>query len=318
MAKEIVVFDSSNPEYDAKIVKVDIGTLIQTGHGGEEKWLLKFYTPEVSDVDLRTGIKSVYLNQLSSGWYKSSGLVGNSYTISTNNDSLNIRLDNSSGIYKIVLDHGTELKGKVVANEIKRKINDIPNSVDWIDVGDPIKFCYTNCNVKYKNNKFYILSGSSGKYSGVGASSVRVSKVNGDSCYYTLGFHLGVSSEALDSIIIKESLLLQDYITNTSNLIIDNNINPKDGDVFYITDDVNEDYFVCISGSVVGNLKIQTLAFNSYIGIKNNYLAGATKIQVLKRNDPDFIPTNYTTTIDDMIKWGINNIANKIDYRNDY
>jgi len=318
VAKEIVVFDSSRPEYDSKIVKVDIGTLIQTGHGGEEKWLLKFYTPEFSDVDSRTGIKSVYLDQLSSGWYKSSGLVDNSYTISTNNDSLNIRLDNSSGTYNIVLDHGTGLKGKVVANEIKRKINDIPNSVDWVDEGDPIKFCYTNCNVKYKDDKFYILSGSSGEYSGAEVSSVRVSEVSGNTCYYTLGFHLGVSSEVLSDIIIKESLLLQNYVTNTSNLIIDNNISPEDGDVFYITDDLNEDYFVCVSGSVVGNLKIQTSAFNSYIGIKNNYLAGATKIQLLKKNDPDFIPTNYTTSIDDMIKWGINNIANKIDYRDDY
>jgi len=318
VSKEIVVFDSTHPEYDAKIVKVDIGTLIQAGHSGEEKWLLKFYTSEFSNVDLRTGIKSVYLNQLSSGWYKSSGLVDNSYTISINNDSLNICLDNSSGTYKIVLDHGIELKGKVVANEIKRKINDIPNSIDWIDVGDSIKFCYTNCNVKYKDDKFYILSGSSGEYSGVEVSSVRVSEVIGDSCYYTLGFHLGVSSEVLDDTIIKESLLLQNYITNTSNLMVDNTINPEDGDVFYITDDLNEDYFVCVSGSVVGNLKVQTSILNSYIGIKNNYLAGATKIQVLKKNDPDFIPTNYTTSIDDMIKWGINNIANKIDYRNGY
>ena len=318
MAKEIVVFDFEHPEYDAKTVKVDIGTLIQTGHSGEEKWLLKFYTSELSNVDSREGIKSVYLEQLSSGWYKSSGLVGTSFTISTNNDSLNIRLDNSSGTYKIILDHGTGLKGTVVANEIKRKINDIPNSVDWIDIGDPIKFCYTNCNVKYKDDKFYILSGSSGEYSGSEVSSVDVSEVSGDTCYYTLGFHLGVSSKSLDSIIINESLLLQDYVTNTSNLLLDNNISPEDGDVFYITDDLNEDYFICISGSTVGNLKVQTSNVNSYIGIKNNYLAGATKIQVLKKNDPDFIPTNYTISIDDMIKWGINNIANKIDYRDDY
>ena len=120
MAKEIVVFDLSNTEYDSKIVKVDIGTLIQIGHSGEEKWLLKFYTSEFSNVDSRTGIKSVYLNQLSSGWYKSSGLVDDSYTISTNNDGLNVRLDNSSGISN--LENCDIPNNKILINRIKKFI----------------------------------------------------------------------------------------------------------------------------------------------------------------------------------------------------
>ena len=314
MAKEVVVFDLDNMSSDPKIVKVDIGTLIQTRQEGEEKWLLKFYTYEYSDAELKSGIKSIYLDQLSSGWFKSSGLVNTSYTITDQNDSLNVQIDGSIGIYTIVLEHGQGLKGSVVANDIKRKINAIPDSEDWIDGEDIIKFSYVNCIVKYKDDKFYILSGSSGAYSGSESSTIRVFKVSGDNAYNTLGFNLGISSEEINMYVVTETLLLVNYISDTDNLIIGPELVPSNGEVCYITDNVNEDYFVCLSGSIAGNIKVQTTANNSYIGIKHGFLAGETKIQLLKPNDPDFNPTNYTSSVDDMIKWGINSIANKIDY----
>jgi len=314
MAKEIVVFDLNNPSSDPKIVKVDIGTLIRSSHEGEEEWLLKFYTLDYSDIALKKNIKSIYLDELSSGWYKSSGLVDTDYIITGGNDSFSIQIDNSIGIYTVTINHGEGLKGEVVARDIKEKINGLPDSGSWVESEEDITYSYRNCNVKYKDKKFYILSGSSGTYSGDDSSSVRVSKVSGDSCFNILGFDLGISSEVLDTTIIDEFLLGVDYISNTENLNVGLTIVPEENSSYYITDGSNEDYFICISGSTVGNLKVQTYSNNSYIGIKHNYLAGQSKIQLIKSTDPDFKPTNYTSSVDEMIKWGINNIANKIDY----
>ena len=314
MAKEIVVFDLNNPSSAAKIVYVDIGTLIRTGSGGEEEWLIKFYTQEYSNNITLDNIRSLYLDELSSGWYKSSGLVDSYYTMGTNCDSLNIKIDGSQGTYPIVLDHGNSLTGKVVAKDIENKIKEIPETGEWLDNDSSLSFGYTNCRVNYIDSKFYVLSGSSGNYSGDKKSSVSIEKVTSNTAYEVLGFSLGVNSEDLDSTIITESLLVSNYNSDTEDLIVGNNITPQDGEAFYITDGINEDYFVCISGSVTGNLKVQTYSVNSYIGIKHNYLSGQSKVQIVKDTDPDFAPPNYTTSLDDMIKWGIASISNKIDY----
>ena len=314
MAKEIVVFDLNDPTSTAKTVFVDIGTLIKKGVGGEEEWLLKFYTYSHKNNITRESVKAVYLHELSSGWYKSSGLTNNNYSIDSSCDMLNIKIDGSQGTYTITLDHGDNLTGKVVSKDIENKINKIPEEVEWLENDNNLIFGYTNCRVKYNDDKFYILSGSSGYYSGNKKSSVSVTTVVGNTAYELLGFNLGTNSEDLDSIIINEASLLTNYVIDTEDIIIDNDIIPECGEAFYITDGLNEDYFVCISGSETGNLKVQTYTNNSYVGIKHNYLAGQSKIQLVKKNDPDFKPTNYTSSLDEMIKWGINVISNQIDY----
>ena len=314
MAREIIVFSMDGNVNTPKKVTVDIGTLIKTISDGEEEWLLKFSTSDFSDNIRNTTIKSIYLDELSSGWYKSSGLVNNSFTITNNCDSFNICIDGSQGIYTVVLDHDENLNGVVIAKDIESKIKNIPTTDEWLESDIDFSFGYTNCRVKYRDSKFYVLSGSSGVYSGENKSSVSISRVVGNAAYNILGFHLGVSSEKIDSTITPESLLIMDYVVGESEVKIDNNINPNSGDVFYITDDVNEDYFVCVSGSSIGTLKVQTQIEYNYSGISNNYLAGQSKVQLIKKTDPDFKPTNYTSSLDDMIKWGINSIADKIDY----
>jgi len=314
VAKEIIVFSIDGNVNTPKRVMVDIGTLIKTSSNGEEEWLLKFYTPHFSDNIRNTSIKSIYLDELSSGWYKSSGLVNNLYTITNNCDSLNVCIDGSQGIYKIVLDHNENLNGRVVAKDIESKIRNIPSTDEWLDNDINLSFGYTNCRVKYKDSKFYILSGSSGAYSGENKSSVSISRVVGDGAYNMLGFHLGINSEELDSISATESLLITNYTVGDQEVKIGNEIKPNNGDVFYITDDINEDYFVCVSGTSIGTLKVQTQAEYNYSGITHDYLAGQSKVQLVKKTDPDFKPPNYTSSLDDMIKWGISSIADKIDY----
>ena len=226
MAKEIVVFDLNDPTSTAKTVFVDIGTLIKKGVGGEEEWLLKFYTYSHKNNITRESVKAVYLHELSSGWYKSSGLTNNNYSIDSSCDMLNIKIDGSQGTYTITLDHGDNLTGKVVSKDIENKINKIPEEVEWLENDNNLIFGYTNCRVKYTDDKFYILSGSSGYYSGNKKSSVSVTTVVGNTAYELLGFNLGTNSEDLDSIIINEASLLTNYVIDTEDIIIDNDIIP--------------------------------------------------------------------------------------------
>lgn len=313
---DVTVYDIENYPDNPSVVTVNLRTIVPTKAEGDEKWVILFSTEGYSDSDLYTEIQDIYVRHIKSGWFKSSGFAGNRFTISDTSKILGIKLDNSSRVYYIVLSTGSNINGSSVASDIQSKIRSIPDSVNWYIGDDDFESSYRNALVDFVDSKFIIVSGSISSYfTGGDRSSVYVTSSGTDTCYYDLGFNLGFSSEILAGMTIKEVLLTESYVSNTSDLKVNYGLSPSEGDCFYITDNNNHDYFTAISGTTDTTIKICTTINNGYCGIKNNYnVSDGVKIQVIKEQDPDSEPNSYHTDVDSVVRWGIMSMVNEIDF----
>jgi len=176
---------------------------------------------------------------------------------------------------------------------------------------------YINASVEYQDGKFYIVSGSLGSYfTGEDRSSVKVMAANSNDCSDELGFNLPMDSETLSGIAIKESYITVNYTTDTTPLIIAAGTGVEAGDCLMITDGGTKvDYFTAISGTTSTSIVVATVANNSYVGIANSYTtASGARVQILRQQDPEGIPTMWYTDIDSIVRWGIKSIVNQVDY----
>ena len=312
MARNITVYDLDQYPDNSKTVTVDQKQVVPVGAEGDDKWVLSFSTNAYSNNTSSTAIQDIYVQEIHTGWAKSSGLTGNTFTLESGDQVLGIKMDDSSQYY-ISLDAGSNMAGDLIAKDIEDKIRAMPDSVDWQSSDDSLAF--KNCLVKFENGKFKIISGTvSQYYAGSEQTSVLVTASGVDTCYDTLGFDLGITSVGIAGTSIKEALVTSSYTTDTTPLVISAGTGVQVGDCLLITDGSNTDYFTAISGTTDTSVVVCTEANNSYRGITNSYTANAAKVQILAEQDPDQAPVSYHSTVDSIMIWGIMSIVNQIDF----
>ena len=320
MAISINVQDLTNFPGNVKSLSVDQVSIVPQGEEGDEKYVLKFSTSAYSNIENRTSIQDYYVTSFKSGWVRSSGFAGRSgqFDLASGANRLLIKLDstisgtNGNGYYEIILDYnedGTPISADVVVSDLEAKIRAIGDNLEIADIG--YKHAYKNASVAYINNKFWIVSGTVSKfYSGGNKSYVDVISATTNDALSVLGFDLKTSSASLDAVAINEALLVTDYVTGASGIIISKSVGAVDGSCVFITDRTNSDYFQITSSPGVGGT---TLDFN-YDVIKHNYAADVTKVQLLKEQDPEGEPTTWFDDIDKITRHGIKCVVNKIDF----
>jgi hypothetical protein len=319
MATNITVWSEDYPD-NTKTVTFDSKQLVPYDKEGDEKWMLTFSTTAYSDNTNRTSIEDIYVQEIKAGWLKSSGFVGTGgkFTLAsgvTDGNKLDIKLDNSSQYYTIVLDAGVNLVGEVIAADMESKIRAIPDGDDWSESDDDYKLTYVNCSVEYSNGRFRIISGSvSPYYTGSDRSSVKVAAVSGDGCYDTLGFNLSIDSQTVAGTTISEALVGSTYTAGTTPLTLKADISVSAGDCLLITDGSNSDYFTALSGTGGVSVVVATTSGNSYDGISHSYTEDESKVQILREQDPEQVPVAYYDIVDSIVRWGIKSLVNQIDF----
>lgn len=326
MALSIKTQDIENFPGTTKTVSVDLGTITSTDSEGDESYVLSVATSAYSKINSGQRLQDLYITGLASGWAKSSGLTGISgkYFIDSTHNTLRIKLDTTisgvdgTGFYPVMLTYNeddTPIDGDSVAADLENKLHALADNLEVADVG--FSNSYRNSVVEYKNGKFWIISGSIGKYyTGGNRSSVVVEPAFENDCTQELGFDLGTSSIKLSSTTVRETLLNSDFTVGSSALSVNTGTGGKPGLAYMITDGINTEYFVTISGTSDSVLKIATEAEHGYSALQNNYTAYETKLQLLKEQDPDTYPRMWYDSVDALIRYGIKTMINQIDYSN--
>lgn len=329
MAIRVDTQDLDNYPGTVKVVTLDQDQIVPTGEEGDEKYVLSFSTTAYSDNTNRTAIQTIYLRNFKTGWCKSSGFTGsvNKFALDATHNRMKIKIDatvsgtDGSGWYEIALNHsnGSYLSGEAIAAGMETKIRAIADSIHAADAGFALS--YKNASVEFTDGQFWIISGSvSGLYTDITRSSVRVSAGSINDCSAMLGFDLPQTSEELAGVSVKESVITENYIADSSDLKVQGGLGVVEGDCLMITDGANTDYFTAISGTTDTTIKVPTVATCNYTGIAHSYTyvapsAGTgAKVQLLREQDPDGTPTLYYTDIDSITRFGLKSIINQIDY----
>jgi len=324
MALNISTQDLENYPGNVKTVTVDQAQIVPTGFEGDEQFVLKFSTTAYSDNTNNTAIQDIYVTNIKTGWCKSSGFAGSGgkFSLDSTHNKLNIKIDNSAttsgiggGYYEITLDYNqdeTPVSGNTIAADMEEKIRAL--ILDTVDTG--FSLSYKNASVEYLDGKFYIVSGSVSEYhTGNNRSSVKVLPGSTNDCSKELGFDLTIDSEALAGISIKESYITVNYTTDTTPLTIAAGTSVDAGDCLMITDGVNTDYFTALSGTTDTSVVVPTSGNNNFVGIAHSYTtASGARIQILRQQDPEGVPSAWYTDVDSITRWGIKSIVNQIDY----
>lgn len=297
-----------------KKVTVDQDKIVSLNNEGDETFVVVISTSAYSDVVNRTNIPSLYITDLKQGWCKSSGFTGSGgkFAITDSNKYLKIKIDattgGDNGFYTIELtpnEDGTPVDGEALADDMERKIRSI--QLDQEDVGFTLS--YKNTSVEYRRGRIWIISGTISKYfSGPGRSSVEVADVTTSGCADILGFNLATASKDLDSIAVKEAVVTSDYTAGDTSLYISSGTGFKSGDCFLIKDNTNKEYFTVVSGTN------DTIVAITSDAISNDYVANKAKVQLLREQDPEGLPTSNIQSVDHLIRYGIKSIVNQIDY----
>ena len=323
MAVNVTVYDLDTYPDNSKTVTTDQKALVPVGYEGDEQWIMSFTTTAYSDNTERTAIQDIYVREMKAGWLKSSGFTGTGgkFTlVSGISNQLKVKIDASAGeaggvgYYAIELTPGVNLSGDAIAADMQVQIRALPDDSDWIAADAGYALSYRNAMVDFTDGRFKIISGNVGKYyTGTQRSSVAIAKYPADACYEGLGFDLVVDSQTIAGISAKEALLASSYLAGAATVVIGTGTSVAAGDCMMITDGVTTDYFqvITVSGTT---LTVPTVAVNNFDGIANSYDADVSKVQVLREQDPEQVPTAYHTTIDSITRWGIMSITNQIDF----
>jgi len=324
MAISMNIQDLENYPGITKKVSIDLSSIIPVGNEGDEVFVLSAYTSSYSDNVDKTNISDLYVTDISTGWCKSSGLVGDSskFYIDSSHYSLKIKIDatvsgiDGSGYFTVDLtpsDDNTPISGEDVAIELEDKIRTIADNLGAVDAG--FYKSYKNASVEYIGGKFWIISGSLAKsYTGANRTSVSVMPADTNDCSEELGFNLSINSSYISSISVKEVLLSYDYTADTDTLLVNTGTSATEGAAFMITDGDNTDYFTSLSGTIGSAIKVPTSGSNGFSGIVNSYSANKTKIQLLREQDVDNKPYQWYGSIDRLVRYGVKVISNQIDY----
>lgn len=312
MATNVTVRDLINYPDNNKSVVVDQSVVVPVGYDGDEQWVLSFTTTAYSDNTNRTAIQDIYVQETTCGWLKSSGLVSlTGYKTSATSKWLGIKIDTSADYYYVELEE--DLSGaNTIADALEAAIKAIPTVSGTWDTDDDA-LAYKNAMVEYRDGKFYIVSGNFSKYyTGTRRSSVKVTASGSDTFHNDLGFNLSVDSETVAGTSVLEGYLTVNYTAGAQYMYI--NLNScASGTCAVITNGTYTDYFpiIAVSGT---RLTVPTAGVNGFDGVAHSYTALESKVQVMRYQDPDQTPVIFHNTIDSVIRWGVNSLANQIDY----
>jgi hypothetical protein len=307
--------DLANYPGTTKRVTLDSETLVPVGVEGDEKYMLSASTSAYSDNTARKAIQSLYIAGGKVGWTKSSGFKGSNgkFALDSSNYQLGVKLDatvsgTSDGYYVIDLAHedGVALKGETIAADIQAKVRAL--ECNATDIG--YQLAYTNCSVKFSDNKFFIASGTiSDFYTGPLRSSAAVGGSPANDCASLLGFDQQVTSYMLASANdIIEAPLTANYTTTSTTVAVGLLSGISTGDAVCITDGVNTDYFIT-EGFSTPNITVSSTA------ISHDYTtASGAYIQVLKKTDPDNRTDSYVKDADELLRYMAKIIINQLDY----
>lgn len=325
MALNIDTQDLVNYPGTTKRIVIDLDSIVPIGAEGDEKFVLSTATTAYSDNENRTSIQDLYITDMLAGWAKSSGFAGSAgkFYLDATHSALKVKMDatisgtDGNGYYTVALtpnDDETPVAGEVVAAELEIKIRAITDNLVTADTG--FFRAYKNASVEYKNGKFWVVSGSVGSYySGSNRTSVSIIAADTNDCSAELGFDLPTTSHALDSVAVKETLLNSDYTADGDTLSVNTGTGAMVGMAFMITDgDTQTEYFTALSGTTDSSIKVATMATNGHTGIMNSYTTNGAKIQLMKEQDPESVPTNWYTSIDQLVRYGIKVMASQADY----
>jgi len=324
MALNIDTQDIENYPGTDKRVTIDLGSVVPIGYEGDEQFIISVSTGAYSDNVDRTRIPDLYIKEMKAGWCKSSGFAGSAgkFYLDDSHKSLKIKMDTTTsgidgnGYYTISLTpntDGTPVPGETVAVELEDKIRGLSKYLSPIDIG--FYKAYANASVVYKNGKFWIVSGSlSNHYSGNNRSSVDILPADTNDCSKELGFDLPTTSYNLSNVAVKETLLNSSYTNDTEDLSVNTGTGAQSGMAFMITDGTNIDYFTALSGTTDSNIKVATSFNNNYTAINNDYADAEAKIQLLREQDPEGVPTGWYNNIDQLVRYGIKVMVDQIDY----
>jgi hypothetical protein len=316
MSISIDTQDLVNYPGNVKRVTIDQESVVPQGFEGDSQFMLSFSTTAYSDITAKTKIQDLYVTDFKSGWCKSSGFAGNKFALDATHRCLEIKMDATTsgigdGYYRVTLDHndGVQIDAEVVAEDLENKIRALADNLDTADIG--YKMAYMNAVVEFKGGRFWIVSGSVGKYySGANRTSVKVRASSVNDCSDILGFNVSIDSEIIDSIGVKEALVLSGYTTTsgTGTITISANVGAVINDCMLITDGTNTDYFQ-ISDITGGTI----IEFDGS-KVSNSYSASKAKVQLLREQDPDAGPSLWFDDIDKITRYGLKSMINQIDY----
>ena len=307
--------DLVNYPGNVKRVSIDQSSLVTQGSEGDESFVGLFTTSAYSNNISNTAIQDYYVTDLKMGWCKSSGLLGTTFALDTDVCNLDIKLDSTvsgtvgDSYYTITLEHenGTAMPAETIADDMETKIRALADNLEVADIG--FKIAYINATVKFTGGRFWIISGSVGKYfTGSNKTSADVKIADSNDASVLLGFNLKQTSENLKTQEVKEALVTTNVtISGVDEMTIDSNIGAVQYDCLVITDGTNSDYFQATAVDGV------TIDFNADL-LNNSYTANEAKVQVLRETDPDSEPTILLNSIDAICKHGLKTLINQIDY----
>ena len=323
MALNIDTQDLDNYPGIVKRVTIDNEKIVPVGYDGDEQFTLGYATSAYSDATNRTAIQDTYITDLKVGWHKSSGFAGSSgkFSLDSTHTDFKIKVDTTAsgsdgnGYYTITLDYNDDerqITGEIIADDMETKIRAL--SLETPDVG--FALAYSNVTVEYYENRFWVFSGTMGRYyTGSSRSSVHVKAADTNDCSVVLGFNLGWTSQELDSAGGgREALVGSSYTTDTTPLTISAGTGVDAGDAILITDGTNTDYFTALAGTTDTSIVVPVSGTNGYVGIANSYTVTVSKVQILKSQDPDGEPKLWYDSVDKINRHGLEIIMSQIDY----
>jgi len=300
MAVNVSVYDLVNYPDNSKTVAVDIKQVTPIGYEGDEQWVISVTTSAYSDVDNRTAIQDIYIQNQRAGWAKSSGFESAPFNLTSSDNKLRLRLDGDipsgtdlqivSGYWEITLDEGDALSGDAIADDMEEKIRALADSAD---MAAEYMLAYLNASVIFEDNKFKIVSGSVSEFfSGTDRSAVEFLRTTfSDTANTVLGFDLTLHSEDLYvalSDYFKETKTTALYTSPATDLAVDfaSGTTTISG-VFYIQDKVDPEnkyeYFLADTGSTDTIIKVRT---PSGAQLANSYAQGS-RVQKVAWGDVD-------------------------------
>lgn len=299
-----------------KRVTVDLDQIIPISQEGDEKFVITVATSAYSDNTARTAIPTTYITDLNVGWTKSSGLagIGGKFALDATHNQLKIKMDatvsgsDQSGYYTVQLNYntnGTSIRGEVVAADLEEKIRDI--TCVAADAG--YQKAYSNATVEWKDGKFWVMSGTIGRYyTGQYRSSVKVASASSNDCATLLGFNTQVSSEDVATRTIAESLITANYTGGAGSLSINAGTGVAAGNCLSISNGTTTEYMLV------------TAVSGTYLTVSDATVTGTysttnhSRVQILREQDPDVRPIPYCSSVDDIIRYGVKNTINTIDF----
>ncbi len=312
MAVNVTVRDILNfPGGTAKTVTVDIIQVVPVAGNpleGDEIWVTS--TTTAATASGAAAIEDIFKNQMKRGFLRSSGLItGNLDIPSVARFKVAIDEDISSAL-EITLSEGSNILPDDVAQDIETKIQ----SSATIQGGGAKEgnLSYLNAQVRFKNNKFEIESGTVAEsFTGTGRSSVIIAAPDsGTDIRATLGLDITTFSQNLASREIIETDLTANYTTGDT-LTVRSTAGLSDGDALEVLDGTNS-VIALLSGTNSSSELRFTSVSGAGFGLANTFSAGA----LLRKLHPvDVInPVSAITTVDELYRFAIDSMVNQIDF----